>query len=236
MENEVKLAAGAVTALAVATAALVVLPYMQVRDIQPPEGLKPYTSAELRGRAVYIANGCVYCHTQQPRDRNLGPDHLRGWGRASVPGDYVYDRPHLLGSMRTGPDLFNIGARQPSKDWHLGHLYQPRAYTPGSIMPAYPYLFEVKDKAEPGDEVLNLPPGAGPYGRVVVALPEALDLVKYMQGMNHTYPVLPPQPQPAAGTTAPEAAAPAAAQPTTAAPAESQPSAPATATAPAAAS
>ena len=236
MENEVKLAAGAVTALAVATAALVVLPYMQVRDIQPPEGLKPYTSAELRGRAVYIANGCVYCHTQQPRDRNLGPDHLRGWGRASVPGDYFYDKPHLLGSMRTGPDLFNIGARQPSKDWHLGHIYQPRAYVPGSIMPSYPYLFEVKTAADPDDEVVRLPPGQVPSGKVVVARPEALDLVKYMQGMNHTYPVLPPQPQPAAGTAAPAVNAPAAAQPTTAAPAESQPSAPATATAPAAAS
>ena len=235
MENEVKLAAGAMVALAVATAALVVLPYMQVRDIAPPDGLKPYTSAELRGRAVYVANGCVYCHTQQPRDRNLGPDHLRGWGRASVPGDYYYDKPHLLGSMRTGPDLFNIGARQPSKDWHLGHLYQPRAYTPGSIMPAYPYMFEVKDEAEPGDEVLNLPPGVGPYGRVVVALPEALDLVKYMQGLNHTYPVLPPPPQAAASTAAPVAngGAPAAAPLPT--PAPSPAPAPAAETAPAAA-
>lgn len=207
MENEVKLAAGAMVALGVATAALVVLPYLQVRDITPPEGLKPYTSAELRGRAVYVANGCVYCHTQQPRDRNLGPDQTRGWGRASVPGDYYYDKPHLLGSMRTGPDLFNIGARQPSKDWHLGHLYQPRAYTPGSIMPAYPYLFEVKDKAEPGDEVVKLPPGHGPFGQVVVALPEALDLVKYMQGLNHTYPVLPPAPQAASGAAAAPAGA-----------------------------
>ena len=72
-------------------------------------------------------------------------------------------------------------------------------------MPAYPYMFEVKDKAEPGDEVLNLPPGVGPYGRVVVALPEAMDLVKYMQGLNHTYPVLPPPPQAAASTAAPAA-------------------------------
>ena len=202
MENEVKLAAGAMVSLAVATAALVVLPYMQVSDIAPPEGLKPYTSAQLRGRDVYIANGCVYCHTQQPRDRNLGPDHERGWGRASVPGDYVYDKPHLLGSMRTGPDLFNIGARQPSKDWHLGHLYQPRAYVPGSIMPAYPYLFETKTAAEPGDEVVKLPPGQGPAGKVVVARPEALDLVKYLQGLDHTYPVLPPPPRSAAGPAA----------------------------------
>ena len=202
MENEVKLAAGAMVSLAVATAALVVLPYMQVRDIAPPEGLKPYTSAQLRGRDVYIANGCVYCHTQQPRDRNLGPDHERGWGRALVPGDYVYDKPHLLGSMRTGPDLFNIGARQPSKDWHLGHLYQPRAYVPGSIMPAYPYLFETKTAAEPGDEVVKLPPGHGPSQGVVVARPEALDLVKYLQGLDHTYPVLPPPPRSAAGPAA----------------------------------
>jgi cytochrome c oxidase cbb3-type subunit 2 len=202
MENEVKLAAGAMVSLAVATAALVVLPYMEVRDITPPEGLKPYTSAQQRGRDVYIASGCVYCHTQQPRDRNLGPDHERGWGRASVPGDYVYDKPHLLGSMRTGPDLFNIGARQPSKDWHLGHLYQPRAYVPGSIMPAYPYLFETKAAAEPGDEVVKLPPGQGPAGKVVVARPEALDLVKYLQGLDHTYPVLPPPPRSAAGPAA----------------------------------
>ena len=202
MENEVKLAAGAMVSLAVATAALVVLPYMEVRDITPPEGLKPYTSAQQRGRDVYIASGCVYCHTQQPRDRNLGPDHERGWGRASVPGDYVYDKPHLLGSMRTGPDLFNIGARQPSKDWHLGHLYQPRAYVPGSIMPSYPYLFETKAAAEPGDEVVKLPPGQGPAGKVVVARPEALDLVKYLQGLDHTYPVLPAPPRSAAGPAA----------------------------------
>ena len=202
MENEVKLAAGAMVALAVATAALVVMPYLQVRDITPPEGLKPYSSAELRGRQVYISNGCVYCHSQQPRDRNLGPDGERGWGRASVPGDYYYDKPHLLGSMRTGPDLFNIGARQPSKDWHLGHLFQPRAYVPGSIMPSYPYLFEIKDAAEPGDEVLKLPPGHTPFGKVVVARPEAMDLVKYMQGMNHTYPVLPPPVQPASAAAA----------------------------------
>ena len=202
MENEVKLAAGAMVSLAVATAALVVLPYMEVRDITPPEGLKPYTSAQQRGRDVYIASGCVYCHTQQPRDRNLGPDHERGWGRASVPGDYVYDKPHLLGSMRTGPDLFNIGARQPSKDWHLGHLYQPRAYVPGSIMPSYPYLFETKAAAEPGDEVVKLPPGHGPAQGVVVARPEALDLVKYLQGLDHTYPVLPPPPRSAAGPAA----------------------------------
>jgi len=199
MENETKLAAGAMVALGVATAALVVLPYIQVRDITPPPKLKPYTDAQLRGRQVYIANGCVYCHSQQPRDRSLGPDLARGWGRASVAGDYVYDKPHLLGSMSTGPDLFNIGARQPSKDWHLGHLYQPRAYVKDSIMPSYPYLFTVKDAKEAereGEQAITLPPGYGPMvDQVVVPTPEALDLVKYLQSLDHTYPVLPAPPK-----------------------------------------
>jgi cytochrome c oxidase cbb3-type subunit 2 len=200
MENEIKLASGAMVALGVATAALVVMPYIEVRDVAPPPQLKAYTSAQLRGREVYVANGCVYCHTQQPRDRNLGPDAQRGWGRASVPGDYYYDKPHLLGSMRTGPDLFNIGARQPSKDWHLGHLYQPRAYVPDSIMPSYPYLFTVKDAKDAeqeGEQPLSLPPGYRPMlGQVVVPTPQALDLVKYLQALDHTYPVLPPAPKP----------------------------------------
>ncbi len=200
MDNEVKLVSGALVALAVATSALVVMPYMQVRDIQPPPGLKPYTSAELRGRGVYIANGCVYCHSQQPRDRSFGPDAERGWGRASVPGDYFYDKPHLLGSMRTGPDLFNIGSRQPSKDWQLGHLYQPRAYVPGSIMPSYPFLFAVKDAKQAeqeGEQPVPLPPAYAPgAGKVVVPTPEALDLVSYLLSLNHTYPVLPPAVKP----------------------------------------
>jgi cytochrome c oxidase cbb3-type subunit II len=195
MDGDFKLVAGAMVSLGIATAALVVLPYVQVKDIVSPPQLKPYTDQQARGRAVYIANGCVYCHSQQPRDRKAGPDSARGWGRASVAADYSFDRPHLLGSMRTGPDLFNIGARQPSRDWHLGHLYQPRAYTPGSIMPAYPYLFRVKLAADEGEQIVVLPPGAAPSGKVVVASPDALDLVKYLQALDHTYPVLPALPK-----------------------------------------
>ncbi|MEO6281502.1 cbb3-type cytochrome c oxidase subunit II [Roseateles sp.] len=191
MDNDLKLVSGAMVALGLATAALVVMPYLQVRDIAPPKDLKPYTDQQLRGRVVYVANGCVYCHSQQPRDRKVGPDFARGWGRPSVPADYSYDRPHQLGSMRTGPDLFNIGARQPSLDWHLGHLYQPRAYVPGSIMPAFTYLFRVKATADEGEQVVNMPPGQVPAGMVVVASPDALDLVKYLQALDHTYPVLP---------------------------------------------
>jgi len=160
---------------------------MQVQGLAPPPGLKPYSAAQLRGRAHYVSNGCIYCHSQQPRDPSQAPDGQRGWGRASVAADYAYDKPHLLGTMRTGPDLFNIGARQPSADWHLGHLYQPRAYVAGSIMP--PYLFDVKDAAEPGDRVLILPAGFTPAGKVVVAKAEAIDLASYLQGLDHSYPI-----------------------------------------------
>lgn len=190
MHDELKLLSGAMVTLALATAGLVVLPFIQLKAVPPPAGLKAYTSAQLRGREVYIKNGCIYCHSQQPRDKAQAPDDKRGWGRASVAADYFYDKPHLLGTMRTGPDLFNIGARQPSADWHLGHLYQPRAYTPGSIMPAYPFLFEAKEKPDAGDRVVTLPPGFKPVGKIVVATQEALDLVTYMQGLDHTYPVL----------------------------------------------
>jgi len=195
MENEVKLITGTLVTFTIAVAALVLIPYFQVRDIPAPDGLKPYTSAELRGREVYIANGCLYCHSQQPRDASFGPDAKRGWGRASVPADYIYDRPHLLGSMRTGPDLFNIGVRQPSLDWNLGHLFQPRAYVKESTMPSFPFLFDVKDKADKDETVVKLPPGVVPEGKVVVAKPEALDLVKYLQSLKHVYPVVPADPQ-----------------------------------------
>jgi cytochrome c oxidase cbb3-type subunit II len=180
---------GALIMLAMATLVLVALPYRQLKDVSPPEQLKPYTIAQLRGRATYVNMGCVYCHTQQPRAPSMGPDGLRGWGRAPVPADYVYDYPHLLGVSRTGPDLFNIGARQPSVDWHLTHLYQPRSVSPGSVMPAYPFLFKVVAHPAPGDKTVALPPQFAPADGAVVATQEALDLVAYLTSLNHTYPV-----------------------------------------------
>ena len=182
---------GALIMLAMATLVLVALPYRQLEAEAPPAALKPYTIAELRGRATYVNMGCVYCHTQQPRAAALGPDATRGWGRPSVPSDYVYDYPHLLGISRTGPDLFNIGARQPSSDWHLAHLYQPRSVTPGSVMPAYPFLFKVIAHPGPSDKIVSLPPQFAPKEGTVVATQEALDVVAYLTSLDHTYPVSP---------------------------------------------
>jgi cytochrome c oxidase cbb3-type subunit 2 len=187
-----RLIIGALVVVAFSVALLVVAPYFLTRQVAGATTPRPYTTSEARGRQVYIANGCVYCHSQQPRDPSLGPDMQRGWGRPSVPQDYIRDRPHLLGTMRTGPDLFNIAVRQPSRDWHLGHLYQPRAYMPGSIMPAFPFLFELRTgSARPGEQVVQLPPGAVPPGTTVIAKPEALALVAYLLSLDHTYPVDP---------------------------------------------
>jgi len=208
MKSETKLLGGAMVMLALSVSALVVLPYLELHDVTPTPGLKPYTSAELRGRQVYISNGCVYCHTQQPRSKGFASaDFARGWGRATVAGDYAYDTPPLLGDMRTGPDLMNVGVRQPSEQWNLGHLYEPRAYVPGSIMPAFPFLFEAKAKAETDDVVVTLPPGYAPAGKVVVARPEAVDLVKYLLSLNRSFPAIDP------ATTSTEPIAPAPAKP-----------------------
>jgi cytochrome c oxidase cbb3-type subunit II len=180
---------GSLLMIALVTFVLVVFPFAQLRPVQPPPGLKPYTAAQLRGRAVYVSEGCMYCHSQQPRDPVQAPDMTRGWGRPSTPADYYYDAPILLGTMRTGPDLFNIGQRQPSKTWQLIHLYQPRAVVPGSIMPAFPYLFRVTGEKQKDVEPLALPERYQVPG-YVVPTQEALDLVDYLLGLNHTYPIL----------------------------------------------
>lgn len=191
MNRILPLGAIALGILAFATLMLVIAPAAQIKGMAPTPGLANYSAQELRGREQYVAQGCVYCHSQQPRSGDQAPDAERGWGRASVASDYVYDRPHQLGTMRTGPDLFNVGARLPSRDWHLTHLYQPRAIFAWSIMPAYPYLFERKSRAEPGDVVVSLPVEHRPANGVVVAKPAALDLVAYLQGLDHTHPAPP---------------------------------------------
>jgi len=182
---------GAVATVLFAFFVLVFVPHLQLLSVEPPPGLKAYADSELAGRQVYVSLGCLYCHSQQVRTPSFGSDAARGWGRPSYPEDYVYDAPHQLGTMRTGPDLMNIGGRQPSRAWHYAHLYQPRAMTPGSLMPAFRFLFTVKDQAGMGDEIVDLPPGVAPPGKVVVALPGARVLVNYLLALKHDYPAGP---------------------------------------------
>lgn len=109
--------------------------------------------------------------------------------RPSVPADYVYDSPHLLGTMRTGPDLFNVGSRLPDKKWHLLHLYQPRSLVPWSIMPAFPFLFEHKDKPAADDDVIETTQGKADDAGVIVATEDAKALVAYLLALKHDYAI-----------------------------------------------
>jgi cytochrome c oxidase cbb3-type subunit 2 len=148
-------------------------------------GAVPPTAIEAQGLRVYVAEGCVACHTQQVRPLQMD----RVWGRPSAPGDYANVRPAgvwqpyapaVLGSERTGPDLSNVGARQASDVWQYLHLYNPRAVVPGSIMPAFPWLFDVKAEADPDDVTVPLPGPYAPGTGVVVPNARGRALVAYL--------------------------------------------------------
>ena len=107
---------------------------------KPVEGMKPRTALELEGRDVYIANGCVGCHSQMIRPFRAETER---YGHYSVAGESVWDHPFLWGSKRTGPDLARVGGRY-SDEWHKTHLNNPRDVVPESNMPNYPWLAATK--------------------------------------------------------------------------------------------
>src|SRR5262249_57238343 len=94
--------------------------------------------------------------------------------RRARPASTGGEAPPMLGTQRTGPDLADVGTRQPSEAWHLIHLYDPRAVVPQSVMPAYRWYFVEKDRAGPGDVVAPVPAGHPPSGAAVVAGPGAV--------------------------------------------------------------
>ena len=103
---------------------LTVIPNMQIGGLDPQikdEGADiypmPQSGMAQRGLQVYNANGCVYCHSRWVRADYAASDIDRKWGeRRSAPRDYLFERPVLLGKMRTGPDLSNIGQRAPLEE------------------------------------------------------------------------------------------------------------------------
>lgn len=184
---------------------LVAYPYLQLGrftpftaedtgDINPP----PLSGMAVMGQRVYASSGCIYCHSQQVRQVGYGSDLERGWGaRPTVARDYMREKPAFLGTMRTGPDLSNIGARQPSAMWHHQHLYQPGVVSPGSIMPSYRYLYRLqKIQGQRSANAIDLlPPDTAPDGYEVVPTHEAEALVAYLLSLNRNYP-LPEAPEP----------------------------------------
>jgi cytochrome c oxidase cbb3-type subunit 2 len=184
---------------------LVAYPYLQLGrftpftaedtgDINPP----PLSGLAVMGQRAYASSGCIYCHSQQVRQVGYGSDLERGWGaRPTVARDYMREKPAFLGTMRTGPDLTNIGARQPSAMWHHQHLYQPGVVSPGSIMPSYRYLYRLqKIQGQRSANAIDLlPPDTAPDGYEVVPTHEAEVLVAYLLSLNRNYP-LPEAPEP----------------------------------------
>lgn len=100
--------------------------------------VKPYTPLEVEGRDIYIAEGCNNCHSQMIRPFRSETER---YGEYSKAGEFVYDHPFLWGSKRTGPDLHRVGGKYPDS-WHLRHMNEPTSTSPGSIMPAYPWLLK----------------------------------------------------------------------------------------------
>ena len=103
---------------------LTLIPNWQIGHLNPQsdeEGTDiypmPQSGMVTRGARVYAANGCNYCHSEQVRAEYAGADIERKWGdRRSAPRDYIFERPVLLGKMRMGQDLANIGARAPKEE------------------------------------------------------------------------------------------------------------------------
>jgi cytochrome c oxidase cbb3-type subunit 2 len=134
--------------------------------------------AATRGRLLYLAEGCGYCHSQMVRPALVDSP----FGRPSLASDYAGATPPLLGTQRTGPDLSAVGERQPSHAWNLYHLFNPRSMVPASVMPGFPWYFDIVDAnaAPQGEFVLVLDEPFLPKGKVAVPKRQALDLVAYL--------------------------------------------------------
>ncbi|WP_299183985.1 cbb3-type cytochrome c oxidase subunit II [uncultured Aquimarina sp.] len=169
-----------------------IMPAYQMEEYQPIPGMKDLTVQERRGLSIFVSEGCVACHTQQVR--NIEMDKM--WGdRPSLASDYYYSKqrmdiwrqsPSLLGSERTGPDLTDIGNRQPSQDWHLLHLYNPRLVVEASVMPQYSWMFHTSDTSYVDSDAITLPQSITKMkgSDVVVASRDALDLIAYLKSLQ----------------------------------------------------
>ncbi len=114
-----------------------IIPMMMIDNNVPKiASVKPYTPLEWEGRDIYIREGCVGCHSQMVRPFRSETER---YGEYSKSGEFIYDRPFLWGSKRTGPDLHRVGAKYPDS-WHYNHMMDPTSMAPGSIMPPYPWL------------------------------------------------------------------------------------------------
>ena len=135
-------------------------------NIPTISSVKPYTPLELEGRDIYIREGCVGCHSQMVRPFR---SEVERYGEYSKAGEYVYDRPFLWGSKRTGPDLFRVGGKY-SDVWHFNHMYDPQSISSGSIMPRYQWLItDELDKSTTEDKLETMVSLGVPYSDEEIA-------------------------------------------------------------------
>ncbi len=163
--------------------------YFMKSTTEAVAGLKPYPALQLAGRDIYIREACNACHSQMIRPFRAETER---YGHYSVAGEFVYDRPFLWGSKRTGPDLHRVGGRY-SDDWHRVHLINPRDVVPESIMPGYPWLQEnALDASDIQKKMEVLRTLGHPYTDEEIAkAPDALKgrtemdaMIAYLQGLG----------------------------------------------------
>ena len=141
--NILYLMAGSLIAFIFGVAITIIIPAIQATG--PTALARRYTAEELRGREIYKREGCWYCHTQQVRapEANKGMVHQPGdIGPESIEGDYYYQSPVFWGTERQGPDLTHVASRPSTstREWHILHLKDTRAFNPGTLMPSFAYL------------------------------------------------------------------------------------------------
>ena len=186
---------------------LTVIPNWQIGHLNPQsdeEGTDiypmPQSGMVTRGARVYAANGCNYCHSQQVRAEYAGADIERKWGdRRSAPRDYIFERPVLLGKMRMGQDIANIGARAPKEEESPSPT--------GSASPA-PQGAAVSSGAVASAKTASPPPGTSPSPATAPATSPGAIASKPPTSPGAASP--PPSKSPttaAAGGTSPAAAA-----------------------------
>jgi cytochrome c oxidase cbb3-type subunit 2 len=106
--------------------------------VEHVQGMRPYSPLELRGRDIYVREGCYLCHSQQIRTLR---DEVERYGHYSIAAESMYDHPFQWGSKRIGPDLARVGGKY-SNDWHYAHLKNAQSMVPESLMPHYAFLAE----------------------------------------------------------------------------------------------
>lgn len=197
------ISAGILASVAVSWAGLVLVSQVQLAGLAPAPAedggpLKPSAvpGQAVIGKDVYIAQGCVACHTQQVRPNGIGGDISRGFARRpSVARDYILQDRVLLGESRLGPDLTDVGSRATDEDRLHLQLFDPRAVTPGSAKPAYRHLYQLVPAAQ-ARHALRLPaghPDAAPAGMAWVPTERATALVAYLRSLriDHASPEAP---------------------------------------------